>query len=401
MKEKTTAEKQIRILFLLSRFLDGGIDTVLTDYLRHLARNSSYRLTLAIGTAMGELEVFSKDIPDNVRVVHMVEADWLTRWRRRKIGHRLPFWAKCYDELCLSPIRRWLVGRELRRLAAQHDVVIDFDCCFYSFLKHIDIRKVAWYHFSFEQSMRQNVRRTRRIGRALESYDKVVCISEAMRAEGEKLFPQLKGKLCVVYNAKNREDILARAQETVDDERIRQRYILSVERLEESQKDITTLLKAYQLLRENYQHTEKLYLLGKGNSEQELRLLADRLGLSDSVEFLGFHANPFPWILHSSLLVHSAKFEGLPTILIEGLMLDKLMVATDCPTGPREILNDGKAGLLVPVGDAAALASSMHEALTDTATQQSLLRQVRSHRERFLFTHTEVLFKQLAEGLLQ
>jgi glycosyltransferase involved in cell wall biosynthesis len=215
------------------------------------------------------------------------------------------------------------------------------------------------------------------------------------------LFPQLKGKLCVVYNAKNREDILARAQETVDDERIRQRYILSVERLEESQKDITTLLKAYQLLRENYQHTEKLYLLGKGNSEQELRLLADQLGLSDSVEFLGFHANPFPWILHSSLLVHSAKFEGLPTILIEGLMLDKLMVATDCPTGPREILNDGKAGLLVPVGDAAALASSMHEALTDTATQQSLLRQVRSHRERFLFTHTEVLFKQLAEGLLQ
>jgi len=216
-----------------------------------------------------------------------------------------------------------------------------------------------------------------------------------MKEEGERLFPRLKDKLCVIYNAKNRDRILSRAHESVEDPRLSEPYIIAVERLEESQKDLTTLLKAYQLLRTKYHHTEKLYLLGKGHSEQQLRMLAEQLGIADSVEFLGFHANPYPWILHSQLLVHSAKFEGLPTILIEGLMLDKLIVATDCPTGPREILDHGRAGLLVPVGDVTAFAESMHQALSDSDTQQSLLQHLQRHRQLFMFSHTETLFKQL------
>ena len=394
------SDNKIRILFLLSRFLDGGIDMVLIDYLRHLSCDPAYKLTLAIGVSMNELEVFAKDVPPQVSVVHFVNADWLTKWRRRKIvNSHLPLAAKVYDELCLSPLRRIIISRELRKLTDKHDVVIDFDCCFYSYLKKIDVHKIAWFHFSFDQSLRQNHRRTQRIGHALEAYNKVICISEAMKAEGERLFPALKDKLCVIYNAKDYRRILEKTHEEVQDPRIHESYMIAVERLEESQKDLTTLLKAYRILLDKYHHQEKLYLLGKGNSENNLRKLVEQLGISDKVVFLGFHSNPFPWILHSQLLVHSAKFEGLPTILIEGLMLDKLMVASDCPTGPREILDEGRAGLLFPVGDANTLAESIHTILTDKAVQDSLLERVSCHRQKFLFSYTESLFRQIINEL--
>lgn len=402
MKVTDRPKKGDKILFLLSRFLDGGIDRVLIDYLRHLAETSHYQVTLAVGIAMNELEVFAKDIPETVKVVHFVEANWLTKWKRRKVvSRKLPLWAKCYDEILLSPLQRYIIKRNLKKLAASHDAVIDFDCCYYSYIREIPQYKVAWYHFSFEQSLRQNRRRTLRIGKHLSHYDQIVCISEAMRQEGARLFPDLASKMSVIYNAKDRELILKQAAEPVDDVRIRQSYLLAVERLEESQKDLTTLLHAYQILYTKYHHTERLYLLGKGRSEARLRQLALDLGIAGQVEFLGFRANPYPWILHSRLLVHSAKFEGLPTILIEGLMLDRLIVATDCPTGPREILYDGKAGLLVPVGDAEALAESIHQLLTDKNLQMAISAHVVEHRQRFLFSHTIAQFCRLVDGCFQ
>ena len=223
-----------------------------------------------------------------------------------------------------------------------------------------------------------------RIGRRLESYDKVVTISKAMCEEGRTLFPRLDQKFCVIYNAKNRNQLLLRANEPTHDPRTEQAYILAVERLEESQKDITTLLYAYQMLRERYHHQELLYLLGKGQSEKQLRQLAQTLGIEASVVFLGFSENPYPWIQNARLLVHSSKFEGLPTVLLEGLMLDKLMVSTDCPTGPREILDDGRAGLLVPVGDAPKMAKAMHRILTEKELQDSIMQHAVQHRKHFM-----------------
>jgi glycosyltransferase involved in cell wall biosynthesis len=384
-----------RILFLMSRFLDGGIDTVLVDYLQHLVHDDRYDITLAIAVGMGELEVFLQRIPPQVKVTHLLEDGGLTHWQKRKITHRLPFPIKAFDEVALAPFRRLLIRQRIKKLAARCNVVIDFDCCAYSHLKNIRTRKIAWFHFSFNVAMKQNPRRMTRIGRALEHYDKVVTICQAMQEEAEKLFPRLVGKLSVIYNAKDRDDMLTRAAEEVDDKRIKQAYILAVERLEESQKDIATLLYAYQMLRRQYGHEERLYLLGKGRSEPQLKALASQLGLTDDVVFLGFSANPYPWMLQARILVHSAKMEGLPTVLIEGLMLGKLMVATDCPTGPKEILDEGKAGLLVPVGDVTTMADAMHRLLTDETLQKNLLDGAALHRRNFTYEETEKRFEKV------
>ena len=386
---------QPRLLFLLSRFLDGGIDTVLVEYLRHLSQRGCYRLTLAIATDMGELEVFRNRVPHDVRVVHLVSSPALTRLPKRKIRRKLPLPLKLWNEIALQPVRRSIIGRELKRLAREHDVVIDFDCCHYSYLRNVGCRKVAWFHFSFDKLMEQNPRRMKRIGRRLEWYDRVVCISQAMLAEGERLFPLLKGKLCLVYNAKDPASLMERASEEVADERIRQPYIIAVERLEESQKDLSTLLRAYQLLRTRHGHTERLYIVGKGRSEQQLRTLAKELAIDETVDFLGFSSNPLPWIYRSRMVVHSAKFEGLPTVMIEALQLGKLIVASDCPTGPAEILAHGEAGVLTPVGDAEAMAAAMHRLLTDTELQEQIKKGMRKQQYLFSFEATDRQFDAL------
>ena len=392
-------QEKKKILFILSRFLDGGIDMVLVDYLRKLALHPEYEIGFAICTQMDELEVFADAIPQNVKVYHLVEDLRLTQWRKMKITRRLPLHIKLFDEVFLSPIRRHLIGKGLKELSRQYDILVDFDCCQYAYLKHITTKKVAWYHFSFKHTMEHNPRRTKRIGQHLAYYDNVVVISKAMMEEGEELFPWLNGKWKLIYNAKDQQLLEEKASETVDDSRIHQSYILSVERLEESQKDTTTLLHAYKILKEEYHISERLYLLGKGRDKEKLQQLAARLGLQDDVVFLGFSPNPYPWIKHAKLIAHSAKMEGLPTAMIEALILGKLIVATDCPTGPREILDEGKAGLLVPVGDAKAMADAIHQLLIDTQLQQDIARRMSTHQENFLFPSTMKRFEQLVHSL--
>ena len=372
------------IVFLMSRFLDGGIDTVLVEYLRYLAKDERYQITLAIATYMDKLEVFRNRIPKNVKVIYFNRMKLLTRVPQKRITKQAGKITKLYGEM-MNPILRRKTQHNIHKLAKTTDLFIDFDCCAYSFLKSVHTKKIAFFHFSFAQSMAQNPKRMKRIRKQLEKYDSVITISKAMKDEGCKMFPELKDKLFVIYNAKDQDCIRRYADEKVADERIKEPYFLSIERLEESQKDITTLLKAYALLRKEKGVKEKLYIIGKGNSEELLRQLTVDLDIDKDVEFLGFISNPYPWIKNSKLLLHSAKFEGLPTVLVEGLLLGKLMVSSDCPTGPKEIFNYGKAGVLVPVGDARAFADATYQLLTDSALQQQILQGVTERAFDFTF----------------
>lgn len=78
-----------RLLFMISRFLDGGIDTILTEYLRNIPLDR-YDVTLAIGTAMGDLEVHRSRLPEGVSVEYLVDAPALTHWRKEKSGVASP-----------------------------------------------------------------------------------------------------------------------------------------------------------------------------------------------------------------------------------------------------------------------------------------------------------------------
>ena len=378
------------IAFLISLFLDGGTETVLIEYLRNLSNTGLDNLTLAIGYNMQQKEMFLARIPHDVKIIHIISKPWLVK----RYSMRLKQPMKLFDELFLNPIRRIILQTTLRKLALQNEVIIDFNHAFGSFMTHIPAKKIVFYHYSLTINQQNDPREMAKLQKRAACYDYLVTISKAMFDEAFLFFPQQKDKLRMIYNSINTQHLLNAAHQKVDDRRIGKPFILSITRLEEKQKDVTTLIKAYALLRKNHGHTEELYIIGKGNSLAQLQQTARECHVADHVFFLGFMSNPLPWTKQCSLFVQSSHFEGLPTTMIEALLLDKMIVATDCPTGPKEILNHGRAGLLVPENDAEMLAKTMHEALTNTTLQQQIAAGRAEYSKNFTF---DVAGKQLTQ----
>jgi glycosyltransferase involved in cell wall biosynthesis len=136
--------------------------------------------------------------------------------------------------------------------------------------------------------------------------------------------------------------------------------ILGVGRLTR-QKDFPTLVHAFAEVRRR--RPARLIILGEGEDRPLLEALAAELGVADDVALPGFRDDAATYMAGSAVFVLSSAWEGLPTVLIEALAAGAQVVSTDCPSGPREILQDGRLGALVPVGDRAALAEAMVAAL--------------------------------------
>jgi glycosyltransferase involved in cell wall biosynthesis len=135
-------------------------------------------------------------------------------------------------------------------------------------------------------------------------------------------------------------------------------------------KDYTTLLNALALLRQKVD--ARLLILGEGECRDSLRAHVKQLGVEASVFMHGFVSDPSPYYSRTDLHVLSSTSEGLPTVIIEALAAGAPVVSTDCPSGPREILSDGRFGRLVPVGDVAALATAMQASLSETPDRVAL-----------------------------
>lgn len=176
-----------------------------------------------------------------------------------------------------------------------------------------------------------------------------------------------RNRVEVVYNPVITRDILAAAKQAPDHPWFdpgQPPVILGVGRLTR-QKDFPTLIRAFANVRRR--RPARLIILGEGEDRADLTALAKELGVSDDVELPGFRNAP-AYMAGSALFVLSSAWEGLPTVLIEALAAGTRVVSTDCPSGPREILQDGRLGSLVPVGDVSALVTAMLEALERPAS---------------------------------
>jgi glycosyltransferase involved in cell wall biosynthesis len=171
----------------------------------------------------------------------------------------------------------------------------------------------------------------------------------------------------VVYNPVITPAMLALARQPPDDPWFgagQPPVILGVGRLTR-QKDFPTLVRAFADVRRS--RPARLIILGEGEDRPALENLIGELGLTDDVALPGFRDNAMAYMAGSAVFVLSSAWEGLPTVLIEALAAGTRVVSTDCPSGPREILQEGRFGALVPVGDAPALARAVLNALDGPA----------------------------------
>lgn len=152
------------------------------------------------------------------------------------------------------------------------------------------------------------------------------------------------------------------------------------------EKDIPNLIHAFK--RAQNQIPSRLIIVGDGPDRKKLEELVNQEHIDDRVSFLGHKDNPYPYFSQSDLFVLSSTREGLPTVLIEALAFGIKVVSTDCPSGPREILNNGAYGRLVRPGDSAALADSIVISLKSSSPEvpESLFEQYKVESAVYLYT---------------
>ncbi|TYP83848.1 glycosyltransferase involved in cell wall biosynthesis [Nitrosomonas communis] len=165
--------------------------------------------------------------------------------------------------------------------------------------------------------------------------------------------------ITLVYNPVDAERVVRVGQMPVEHPWLTDRsrpLILGVGRLHR-QKDFPTLIRAFAIAHKK--RDLRLVIVGEGSERRMLETLSHQLGVQDSVLMPGFVDNPFAWMSHASLFVLSSAWEGFALVLLEALASGCPVISTDCPNGPREILQDGTYGTLVPIGDPEAMAGAM------------------------------------------
>ena len=155
--------------------------------------------------------------------------------------------------------------------------------------------------------------------------------------------------LCI-YNPLNVREIKILSKKKINNNHFKSNNLklLNIGRLVD-QKDQITFLKALNLLKEKIKF--KAIIIGNGIKKEELLNFIKKNKLQNRVKIIKFQKNPFTYIKMTDILVHTAKFEGLPNVLLEAAVLKKFIISTNCPTGPSEILLNGKGGELVKIGD--------------------------------------------------
>jgi len=201
----------------------------------------------------------------------------------------------------------------------------------------------------------------------------VVAVSQAVAGDLCNALGLSRKKVYVIYNPIVTPDLYRLSQKPLKHPWFRTNsppVILGVGRLTK-QKDFSTLIRAFSLvLRER---EARLLILGEGEERERLEKLIAKLGLCNDVSLCGYVENPYPYMAHAAMLVLSSRWEGLPTVLVEAMALGTPVISTDCPGGSREILEGGKYGKLVPVGDIETLAAAIIETL-DHPTDRSVLK---------------------------
>lgn len=347
-----------KILFVLPTVNGGGAERVVLNLLRYLDRKK-YDLTLFLFKREG---VYWSEIPNDIKVVYATSH-----------GHRYVTFPWVLLKLFIE--------------ARLHDIIISGLELLPTYLSYLAGKLanrpvVGWVHTDFGTY----IQRLNGLHRPLVKYvyprmTRCVFVSQG----GLESLLNLLGSACsdhftVIANVldlsvfKNKPNAVQ-----IPEKMLKMPVVVSMGRLTEL-KGFDILLKAHAaVLKSGLRH--HLLILGEGPLQKSLNDLALELGVAETVFMPGFVANPIPWLKRSQLFVLSSRLEGLPTVLLEAMAAGVPVIATDCPSGPAEILAGGEYGVLVPREDPQALAGAMISLLSD---QEKLSTYIEKARRRVL-----------------
>lgn len=220
--------------------------------------------------------------------------------------------------------------------------------------------------------------------------DALTCVSEDMVAQYREVFTDPR-HVCV-YNIVDDAAARERMEEPLQHPWARDPEVpllVAAGRLA-PWKGFADLIRAMRVLASR--RNARLLILGDGPLRSELQRMVDELGLSENVSLVGYVENPLKYFRAADVFVLSSLVEGLPNVLVEAMMCGCTPVSTDCPTGPREVLQGGRFGYLVPVSDHCAMAAAIEKALDHPVCGERLAEAINPFKEQaVLDRHFSVL----------
>lgn len=365
--------RPLRVLFVAGSLGGGGAERQLVELLQHLDRGRiAPRLYLSY--RRGEL---LPEVPSDVPIEAFWDGTSQRRWEQRLL-------AKCR---CPCAARAAHLREVIRRNPI--DVIMSWSLmCGYEVtlatwgrpphVTYVVCQPAAELDDVFPPGFPARYALARWVYRSAAL---VLANSQTLRSGVEAFYRMPSTRTSVLYNYRDFSRIDRLADAAAPPWPRPGRWIIAVGRLH-ADKGFDILLEAMQQLRRDVPLAE-LAILGQGPDEAALRDQARRLGISEHVHFLGFQANPYPYFRAADAFVLSSRREGMPGVLIEALACRTPVVAADCPTGPREILEEGRFGPLAPVGDAAALARAIRQVLESPPSPEKREEARRAMLERF------------------
>ena len=210
--------------------------------------------------------------------------------------------------------------------------------------------------------------------------DKVIVNSYDFKKNMKKKF---NVNSTVIYNPLNKSEIIKKSKKIQN--KVFPKNCLKIINIGRfvDQKDQLTLLRSLNLIKNKINFFA--IIMGRGILHKKLLSYVNQNNLSDNVKFINYKENPYPYIKQAEIFILSSKYEGLPNVLLEAITLKKFVISTNCPVGPREILMNGKAGSLFPVGNFRKLAYKILSYQTNKINKKKIVKKAYKNLYRFDF----------------
>ena len=370
-----------KIIFNLPRFMTGGTERVLVNAVKAL--KNDYDIYVVILKIPDQCELL--DQLNNLHVPVICLTELFPSLAKPKKTFKKIYWKIFIRKNAFKESLRFM-----KKLCDENTLLwIDFlNFSFYKYAKELpsSLHKWCWIHGSSDFWWGIN-----NLNNKMKHYDKIIGISHTFTKNVKEKLPNIP--IETILNPLNVEKITR--QSLADIPPNKTPFFVYVGRIAGG-KDLTTLINAYKLFYEKTHSATKLYLLGTGNQVTYYQNFIQKLHLEKQVILKGDTANPFPYMRQSKALILSSLSEGYGMVLLEAMICGTIPVSSDCVSGPREILADGKRGVLFEPQNTAELAQILEK--TDAGMIQK--QNFEPYWHDFIQQHTLNAFKHNFKSIL-
>jgi glycosyltransferase involved in cell wall biosynthesis len=332
-----------RLAFFLPGLYDGGAERIMLNLANGIT-SRGYPVDLVLARAEGP---FMDEVPNSVRLVDLnasrvvSSTPALIRYLRRERPVAL------LSILYANYIAAWakrLAGIPVRVILGEHNTLSSAVRGSDDLRLHLYPSLARWFY---------------------PWADGIIAVSKGVADDLAKSTKIPRERIQIIYNPIVTPDLFEKSKASIEHPWFKSGeppVVLAVGRFTR-QKAFDVLIRAFAMVRKNLR--VRLMILGDGEERLGLEMMIREYDLEQDISMPGFLPNPYPYMAHAAAFVLSSRWEGLPTVIVEAMALGAPIISTDCPSGPREILMDGKYGQLVPVDDPVALAAAITTSLTD------------------------------------